>query len=89
MAIGASPGAVMRLVLRQGLGLAAAGLTVGLVLGAAATRVVAGALYGVGVADPIAWGAAAAVLIGAAILANAVPAYRAVRIDPVRALRSE
>jgi predicted permease len=89
MAIGASPGAVLRLVMRQGLGLAAAGLTVGLLLGAAATRVVSGALYGVGVADPIAWGAAAGVLLGAAILANAVPAYRAVRTDPVRALRMD
>jgi ABC-type antimicrobial peptide transport system permease subunit len=36
----------------------------------------------------MAWGAAAAVLLGAAMLANAVPAYRAVRIDPVRALRN-
>jgi predicted permease len=89
MAIGARPGAVVRLVLRQGLGLAAAGLVAGSLLGAAATRVVAGALYGVGVGDPIAWGAAAIVLVGAALLAHAIPAYRAVRIDPMGALRSE
>ena len=88
MAIGAQPGTVVRLVLRQGLGLAAAGLVAGSLLGILATRVVAGALYGVSVADPIAWGGAAAVLLGAAVLANAVPAYRAVRIDPVRALRN-
>ena len=86
MAIGARPGTVVRLVLRQGLGLAAAGLVVGSLLGALATRMVAGALYGVSVADPIAWGSAAAVLFAAAMIANAVPAYRAVRIDPVRAL---
>jgi ABC-type antimicrobial peptide transport system permease subunit len=49
--------------------------------------VVAGALYGVSVADPVAWGTAAAVLLAMAILANAIPAYRAVRIDPVKALR--
>jgi ABC-type antimicrobial peptide transport system permease subunit len=61
----------------------------GSLLGAAATRVVAGALYGVGVGDPIAWGAAAIVLVGAALLAHAIPAYRAVRIDPMGALRSE
>ena len=88
MAIGARPAAVVRLVLRQGLGLAAAGLVVGSLLGALATRMVAGALYGVSVADPIAWGTAAAVLLAAAMAANAVPAYRAVRIDPVRALRN-
>jgi predicted permease len=88
MAIGARPGTVIRLVLRQGLGLAAAGLVVGALLGALATRLVAGALYGVSVADPIAWGTAAAVLLAAAMIANAVPAYRAVRIDPVRALRN-
>ena len=88
MAIGARPATVVRLVLRQGLRLAAVGLVVGSLLGAVATRVVAGALYGVGVADPVAWGAAAGVLFAAAMLANAVPAYRAVRIDPVRALRN-
>jgi predicted permease len=88
MAIGASPGAVVMLVLRQGLGLAVAGLAAGVLLGALATRVVSGALYGVGVADPVAWGAAAAVLLATAVLANVVPAYRAARIDPVGALRS-
>ncbi len=88
MAIGARPATVVRLVLRQGLGLAVVGLVVGSLLGAVATRMVAGALYGVSVADPIAWGFAAAVLLTAAMLANAVPAYRAVRIDPVRALRN-
>ena len=88
MAIGARPGTVVRLVLRQGLALVAVGLVVGALLGALATRIVAGALYGVSVADPMAWGAAAAVLLGAAMLANAVPAYRAVRIDPVKALRN-
>ena len=88
MAVGARPGTVVRLVLRQGLALVAIGLAVGAVLGALATQIVAGMLYGVSVADPMAWGAAAAVLLGAAMLANAVPAYRAVRIDPVRALRN-
>jgi len=89
MAIGATASSVVALVLRQGLGLAIGGLAVGALLSAAATRVVAGALYGVGVADPVAWGAAAAVLLGMAALANAIPTYRAVRIDPVKALRRE
>jgi predicted permease len=87
MAIGARPGVVVGMVLRQGLALAGAGLLVGSVLGAVATRVLAGMLYGVSGADPVAWGSAAAVLFVAALAANAVPAWRAVRIDPVRALR--
>jgi predicted permease len=88
MAIGARPGVVVGMVLRQGLALAGAGLLVGSLLGAVATRVIAGTLYGVSGADPVAWGSAAAVLFVAALAANAVPAWRAVRIDPVRALRT-
>jgi predicted permease len=87
MAIGARPGVVVGMVLRQGLALAGAGVLVGSALAAVATRVVAGTLYGVSGADPVAWGSAAAVLFVAALAANAVPAWRAVRIDPVRALR--
>jgi macrolide transport system ATP-binding/permease protein len=89
IAVGARPAAVVALVLRQGVGLAGAGLAAGAVLSALATRVIAGALYGVTAADPIAWGAAATVLVVATLLAHVVPACRAVRIDPVRALRSE
>jgi predicted permease len=88
MAIGARPGIVVGMVLRQGLALAGAGLLAGSLLAAVATRVVAGMLYGVSGADPVAWGSAAAVLAVAALAANAVPAWRAVRIDPVRALRT-
>jgi predicted permease len=89
MAIGATATSVIGLVLRQGLSLALGGLVAGVLLSAAATRVVAGALYGVGVADPVAWGVAAGVLLTMAVVANAIPAFRAVRIDPVRALRRE
>src|SRR5262249_4114417 len=89
MAIGARPGAVLALVMRQGLGLVLAGVAVGLLLGAAATRVVAGALFGITAADPLAWGMATAILAGIACVANLIPARRAMRIDPVRALRAE
>ena len=87
MAVGATPANVLRLVLTQGLRLAAAGLAAGALLAILATRVVAAALYGVRVTDPLAWGVAAAVLLAAAALANVIPAVRAIRIDPVRALR--
>ena len=89
MAIGARPAHVLRLVVRQGLALAIVGLAAGVGLAALATQALAGALYGVSAADPIAWGSAAALLLGIATLANVLPARRAMRIDPVRALRAE
>ncbi len=89
MAVGARPGDVLAMVMRQGLALALVGTAVGFVLAAVATRVVAGALYGIGVADPIAWGAAALILLSIAALANFLPARRAMRISPSTALRIE
>jgi predicted permease len=89
MAIGARPAAVLRLVVRQGLTLAAIGLVIGSGLAALATQALAGALYGVSAADPVAWGSAAGLLLGIAALANLIPARRAMRIDPTRALRAD
>ncbi|HVR29113.1 MAG TPA: ABC transporter permease [Thermoanaerobaculia bacterium] len=89
MAMGAGRADVLGMVMRQGLGVAAVGLIVGLGLASGAARVVAGALYGVGVGDPVAWGAAAVVLLGVTALANLVPARRAMRVDPAQALRKE
>jgi macrolide transport system ATP-binding/permease protein len=89
MAIGARPADVLGLVLRQGTVIAACGLVAGLALAAAATRVVAGALYGVGVADPLAWGGAAALLLSVTAAANLLPARRAMRVNPTQALRAD
>jgi ABC-type antimicrobial peptide transport system permease subunit len=89
MAVGARPADVMAMVMRQGLALAVAGTLVGFLLAAGATRVLAGALYGIGPADPVAWGLAALVLLGIAALANFLPARRAMRIEPSTALRTE
>jgi predicted permease len=87
MALGAAPGGVLGMVMRQGLGLAGAGIAVGLMLAFVASRAIASALYGVGAADPLAWSAAVGVLVASAALANYVPARRAARVDPSIALR--
>jgi predicted permease len=87
MALGATPGLVVQMVMRQGLGIMAAGLVVGSLLGWVAARAIAAGLYGVGAADPLAWAGAVSVLAAAAALANYLPARRAARVDPSVALR--
>jgi ABC-type antimicrobial peptide transport system permease subunit len=89
IALGARPGAVVGLVMQEGLLVALAGLVVGCLLAVIAARAVAGALYGVGAADPISWIGAAVVLLGVSTLANLIPAWRAARVDPSIALRTE
>jgi predicted permease len=89
IALGAEPGGVLRMVMRQGLTLAAAGWAVGVLLAVAAAQTLAAQLYGISAGDPVAWGGAAVVLLAVAVLANALPARRAARIDPVVALRME
>jgi predicted permease len=87
MAIGATPPAVLRMVMRQGLTITAAGAVAGLGLGWLAARAMASGLYGAGATDPVAWLGALAVLLAASTLANYVPARRAARLDPSIALR--
>ncbi len=87
IALGARPGEVVRMVMRQGLIVAACGLAVGCMLASLAVRSIAAALYGVTPADPASWLAAAAVLLAASAIANFVPAWRASRVNPTQALR--
>ena len=87
MALGAQPAGVLGMVMRQGLAVSLAGLAVGSVLAFLAARALSAGLYGIGAADPIAWSGALAVLLGAAALANYIPARRAARVDPSVALR--
>ena len=89
MALGADRLRVLGLVLRQGFSLVAVGLGLGGILAALGLRGLTGVLYGVGVADPLAWGVAALALTLAAAAANAIPAHRATRVNPSVALRAE
>jgi predicted permease len=89
IALGALPREVLRLVLSQGAWLAGLGIAVGLVGAIAATRLLAGLLFGIGPTDPVTLMATAASLAVVAALASVLPALRAIRTDPVDALRAE
>jgi hypothetical protein len=89
MAVGADTSSVLTLVMRQGLTLAVIGAVIGVALGALMARALGAILYGVGAFDPFAWSAALTVLFAAALLANFVPARRAMRVNPMTALRTE
>jgi predicted permease len=89
MALGAQNHQVVQLVLRQGMGLAAIGLTIGLLAAFAATRLLAALLYGVNPNDPLVFLCVTILLAAAAYAACYLPARRVVKIDPVIALRFE
>jgi ABC-type antimicrobial peptide transport system permease subunit len=89
LALGAQSRDVERLLVRQGAGLALAGIALGLLAAFVLTRLVAGFLYGVGAADPATFAGAALALLGAAVTASWIPAYRVSKIETVVALRHE
>lgn len=89
LALGAQPANVMRMVLRQGLGLAVTGSVLGLAGALIVSRLMAGLLYGVRPTDPLTFTSVAALLIGVALLACYLPARRATKVDPIVALRDE
>jgi predicted permease len=89
MALGAQPGGVLTMVMRQGLLIVAIGLAAGALLAAGAATALQRVLYGISPFDPVAWGFGIAAMLLAAALANFVPARRAMRIDPMTALRIE
>ena len=89
MALGAQRGDVLWLVVRQGIGTAAAGSAAGLLGAWAFRKAVAQLVFGVSPADPMTFLGAAALLIGLAAAACLVPARRAMKVDPIIALRYE
>ena len=89
MALGAQPGQVVGLVLRDGLRLVIVGLVAGLGAAAGAARLIETLLFGVRPLDPIVYGGVAGVFTIVAMAACLVPSLRASRIDPLLALRTE
>jgi predicted permease len=89
VALGATPGQVLRLVLRQGVSLTLAGIAIGTVVGAAVGRAMSQLLFGVQAIDPITFATAIGALLAVSIVASYLPARRAAMVDPVSALRGD
>jgi ABC-type antimicrobial peptide transport system permease subunit len=89
MALGASAHDVLKLVVRQGMALALAGVFIGVAAAVGLTRLLASLLYGVSPRDPIVMTSVPLLLIAVALAATYIPARRASRVDPVVSLRYE
>ena len=89
MALGASTGDVLKLILRSGLKLALIGIAVGLLAAFAAARVLSSLLFEVSATDTAIFVIDAVLLAVAALLASYIPARRAMKVDPLVALRYE
>ncbi len=89
MALGASGPGVLAMVLGQGARLGLGGVAIGLALGFAMARAMTSLLYGVSPTDPVTYAVVAALMLAIALVASAVPAWRATRVDPIRILKAE
>jgi len=89
LALGAEPASILGMVLREGVGMVAAGMALGLAAALVLTRWLAALLYTVKPTDPAVYALDCAVLMAAALAGCWVPARRATRVDPAVALRDE
>jgi putative ABC transport system permease protein len=89
VALGAAPGAVVRLVAAEGLRLTAAGMLAGTLAAIAVSRAMRGMLFDVSPADPLTYAAVLVIFAATACAALIVPARRALSVDPLTALRAE
>jgi putative ABC transport system permease protein len=87
LALGAQRGSILKMVLRRGLGLAAAGAGLGVACASIVSHLMAGLLYGVSPSDPLTFISLTGVLVTVALAACYIPARRAMRVDPIVALR--
>ena len=89
MALGATPGVVLKQIVAEGSRLIVAGLVLGLAGAAAVSRLIQSLLYGISSVDWLSFSLAAGVMAAIALAANFIPAFAASRVDPIKALRSE
>ena len=89
LALGAQRRDILRLILGEGTKLALLGIGIGIAAALLLTRFMAGLLYGVSARDPLTFIAVALVLLAVALVASCIPALRAMRVDPMIALRYE
>jgi putative ABC transport system permease protein len=89
VALGAQPGHILGLVVRQGMALAAVGIVAGLIGATALTRLMASLLFEVSATDALTFSAVAAILAAVVCAATVIPARRATGVDPMVALRDE
>jgi ABC-type antimicrobial peptide transport system permease subunit len=89
MALGAAPASVFRSVFAQGALLTLTGLGIGIALSWTLRRIIATLLFGVTAGDPATYGGAAALFLATALAATLIPAWRASRVNPTSALRSD
>jgi ABC-type antimicrobial peptide transport system permease subunit len=89
LAVGADRSQVLALVLKQGLTLAGAGIAIGIVSALLLTRLMQSLLYQVEPGDPWTFVTVSLALVGVSLLASALPAFRATRVSPLIALRTE
>jgi putative ABC transport system permease protein len=88
-ALGAGTSDVVKMIAREALVLAGSGIVVGVAASIAVTRLINGLVFGVSVTDPVTFAAVAVLLASVAFLATFIPARRAIKVDPMVALRYE
>jgi ABC-type antimicrobial peptide transport system permease subunit len=89
MALGATPASVVRMVLRASAKAVGWGLVIGILVAVAAAQLLRSSLYGLSPLDPPAFGSAIGILLLTALIATLMPAWRAVKVDPLEALRAD
>ncbi|HJU73657.1 MAG TPA: FtsX-like permease family protein, partial [Gemmatimonadaceae bacterium] len=89
VALGAAQRSILSMIMREGGVLALAGVVIGVVAALISTRLLGSVLYGVGAADPLTYGAIAALIVTVSLAASYLPARRATRVDPMTVLRND